>query len=66
MSVPHRIATAALVALAALQILWYGWWSPPASIGRLAAISFALRGTRISDIWVMRNPDKLTTWNSTR
>lgn len=32
----------------------------------LAAISFALRGTRISDIWVMRNPDKLTTWNSTR
>ena len=44
MSVPHRIATAALVALAALQILWYGWWSPPASIGRLAAISFALVG----------------------
>jgi RNA polymerase sigma-70 factor (ECF subfamily) len=29
----------------------------------LAAISFALRGARISDIWVMRNPDKLTTWN---
>lgn len=29
----------------------------------LAAISFALRGDRIKDIWVMRNPDKLTTWN---
>ena len=32
----------------------------------LAAISFALRGARISDIWVMRNPDKLTTWNPSR
>jgi len=29
----------------------------------LAAISFALRGDRITDIWVTRNPDKLTTWN---
>lgn len=29
----------------------------------LATVSFALRGQLISDIWVMRNPDKLTTWN---
>jgi RNA polymerase sigma-70 factor (ECF subfamily) len=29
----------------------------------LAAVSFAIRGQRISDIWVMRNPDKLMTWN---
>jgi RNA polymerase sigma-70 factor, ECF subfamily len=29
----------------------------------LATISFALRGKRIGDIWVVRNPDKLTTWN---
>jgi RNA polymerase sigma-70 factor (ECF subfamily) len=29
----------------------------------LATVSFALRGRLISDIWVMRNPDKLTTWN---
>lgn len=28
----------------------------------LAAAAFALRGSRISDIWVMRNPDKLATW----
>lgn len=28
----------------------------------LAAVSFGLRDQRISDIWVMRNPDKLTTW----
>jgi uncharacterized membrane protein len=42
MSLHHRIAAAALFALAALQIAWYGWWSPPVSIGPLAAISFAL------------------------
>lgn len=29
----------------------------------LAAVSFALREGRISNLWVMRNPDKLTTWN---
>jgi RNA polymerase sigma factor (sigma-70 family) len=29
----------------------------------LATVSFAMRGKRISDIWVMRNPEKLTTWN---
>jgi RNA polymerase sigma factor (sigma-70 family) len=28
----------------------------------LAAVSFGLRGQRISDIWVMRNPDKLMAW----
>ena len=28
----------------------------------LAAVSFGLRNQRISDIWVMRNPDKLVTW----
>jgi hypothetical protein len=30
---------------------------------RGAPVSFALRGGRIGEIWVMRNPDKLTTWN---
>jgi RNA polymerase sigma factor (sigma-70 family) len=32
----------------------------------LATVSFALRARRISDIWVMRNPDKLTTWSRFR
>lgn len=27
----------------------------------LAAISFALSGARIGEIWVVRNPDRLTT-----
>jgi RNA polymerase sigma factor (sigma-70 family) len=31
--------------------------------GTLAVVSFALRRERITDIWVMRNPDKLTSWN---
>jgi RNA polymerase sigma-70 factor (ECF subfamily) len=29
----------------------------------LAVVSFAVRGRRIRNVWVMRNPDKLTTWN---
>jgi hypothetical protein len=29
----------------------------------LAAVSFAVGEQHISDIWVTRNPDKLTTWN---
>ena len=29
----------------------------------LAACSFAMAGQRISDIWVVRNPDKLTAWS---
>lgn len=32
----------------------------------LATVSFALRGPLISDIWVIRNPDKLTTWTRRR
>ncbi|MBO0768956.1 MAG: RNA polymerase sigma factor SigJ [Solirubrobacterales bacterium] len=29
----------------------------------LAVVSFASSGDRITDVWVVRNPDKLTTWN---
>lgn len=37
------------------------------SVGQtLGTISFALRRDRITDIWVVRNPDKLTTWNPRR
>jgi uncharacterized membrane protein len=42
MNALHKIAIAALIALAALQVVWYGWWSPPISISKWAAISFAL------------------------
>ncbi len=42
MKTPYRVALIALCALAVLQIVWYGWWSPPTSISKLAAISFAL------------------------
>ncbi len=42
MSVSHRVAVIALCALAALQVAWYGWWSPPTEISKSAAISFAL------------------------
>ena len=42
MNLSHRIAVIALCALAALQVAWYGWWSPPTEISKSAAISFAL------------------------
>jgi hypothetical protein len=30
--------------------------------GELDVVSFGISEERISDIWVMRNPDKLMTW----
>jgi len=40
----HRVALIALLGLAALQVLWYGWWAPPVSMDRKAAIALALVG----------------------
>lgn len=38
----HRRAAWLLCALAALQVVWHGWWLPPEQIGRAAAVSLAL------------------------
>jgi uncharacterized membrane protein len=38
----HRAAVLGLCALAALQVIWYGWWVPAAGISKPAAISLAL------------------------
>jgi uncharacterized membrane protein len=42
LAIEHRRAAWLLCALAALQVLWYGWWLPPEQISRAAAISLAL------------------------
>lgn len=42
MSGAHRLALAAFIALATLQVVWYGWWFPSTSLSRSAAISLAL------------------------
>ncbi len=42
MNIHHRCALISLLALAALQVIWYGWWVPPTEISRGAAIAFAL------------------------
>lgn len=39
-----------------------GLIAPDANGETLAAVSFGIREEQISDIWVMRNPDKLMTW----
>jgi uncharacterized membrane protein len=38
----HRAALFGLCALAALQVIWYGWWVPVTGISKPAAISLAL------------------------
>lgn len=38
----YRVATVALIALALLQVLWYGWLAPPDSLPVPAALSLAL------------------------
>ncbi len=42
MNLLHRAALLGLCALAALQVIWYGWWMPIAGISKPAAISLAL------------------------
>lgn len=42
MDIQHRRAFWLLCALAALQVVWYGWWLPPAQISRAAGVSLAL------------------------
>ncbi len=38
----YRVATLALVLLASLQVLWYGWLAPPATLPVPAALALAL------------------------